>query len=198
MSAIAAAWYRFRATLGRRRSGYLGLAAPVGGQTVPVISAPARAAVAPPVLALVDTSVVDAAVLGGGFGALTGPNAIFIRLRPGVSQSAGLQSPQKIASAYLKFVHSPEILAASGGAAGTLAGLGLTLNASIRRQRRDFALLKTIGFTRSQLAAVPVPVIPAAAITAAALAALILANLIAAVPGRRAGRTPTATVLRAE
>ena len=27
MSAIAAAWYRFRATLGRRRSGYLGLAA---------------------------------------------------------------------------------------------------------------------------------------------------------------------------
>lgn len=311
--------------------------AQVGGQTVPVISAPARAAVAPPVLAghavqgpgqivlgpatldqlhkrigdtvrvsegqiitprslqivgtaalpaigtvlgvhasmgtgaLVDTSVVNTTVLGGGFGALAGPNAIFIRLRPGISQTAGLRSLQKIASAYRKLLHSPQALAASAGAsqiatvnllaaqrpaeivnyksmgampellagglaAGALAGLGLTLNASIRRRRRDFALLKTIGFTRSQLtaavawqatvtagiglvigvplgiaagrwlwlafagelAAVPVPVIPAVPIALAALAALILANLVAAVPGRRAARTPAAAVLRAE
>jgi len=129
----------------------------------------------------------------------------------------------------------PEVLA-GGLAAGAVAALGLTLTASIRRRRRDFALLKTIGFTRSQLAAavawqatvtagaglvigvplgiaagrwlwllfarelsaVPDPTIPAFSIALAALAALILANLVAAIPGQRAARTPTATVLRAE
>jgi hypothetical protein len=49
-----------------------------------------------------------------------------------------------------------------------------------------------------ELAAVPDPVIPALSITLAAVAALILANLVAAIPGQRAARTPTATVLRAE
>ena len=43
----------------------------------------------------------------------------------------------------------PAIL--SGGlAAGAVAALGLTLIASVRRRRRDFALLKTLGFTRRQ------------------------------------------------
>jgi hypothetical protein len=41
---------------------------------------------------------------------------------------------------------------AGGLAAGAVAGLGLTLVASVRRRRRDFALLKTLGFTRRQLA----------------------------------------------
>ena len=311
--------------------------AQVDGQTVPVITGPARAAVAPPVLrghgvdgpgqivlgpatlaqlhkrigdtvrvsegriltsrslrivgtaalpaigtvlgvhasmgtgALIDTSVVNTTTLTAGFGSLAGPNAILIRMRPGVSQSAGLRSLQKIAAAYRRLLRSPKILAASNGssqivtvnllaaqrpaeivnyksmgampevlagglAAGAVAALGLTLTASIRRRRRDFALLKTIGFTRSQLAAavawqatvtagaglvigvplgiaagrwlwllfarelsaVPDPTIPAFSIALAALAALILANLVAAIPGQRAARTPTATVLRAE
>jgi ABC-type antimicrobial peptide transport system permease subunit len=228
--------------------------AQVGGQTVPVISTPANAAVAPPVLhghglqgpgqivlgpatlaqlhlkigdsvrvsegrivaprslrivgtaalpaigtvlgvhasmgtgALIDTSVVNTATLTAGFGSLAGPNAILIRMRPGISQSAGIQSLQKIVDAYRQLLRSPKTLAASDGAsqvvtvnllpaqrpaeivnyksmgampevlagglaAGAVGALGFMLNASIRRRRRDFALLKTIGFTRSQLAA---------------------------------------------
>jgi ABC-type lipoprotein release transport system permease subunit len=38
-------------------------------------------------------------------------------------------------------------------AASATAALGLTLLASVRRRRRDLALLKSLGFTRSQLAA---------------------------------------------
>ena len=41
---------------------------------------------------------------------------------------------------------------ASALAAGAIVALGLTLAASVRRRRRDLALLKTIGFTQRQLA----------------------------------------------
>jgi ABC-type lipoprotein release transport system permease subunit len=37
-------------------------------------------------------------------------------------------------------------------AVGAVIALGLTLVASVRRRRRDLALLKTLGFTRRQLA----------------------------------------------
>jgi ABC-type lipoprotein release transport system permease subunit len=47
---------------------------------------------------------------------------------------------------------TPSLLAA-GLAAGAIVALGLTLAASVRRRRRDLALLKTLGFTRRQLAA---------------------------------------------
>ena len=39
-------------------------------------------------------------------------------------------------------------------AAGAVAALALTLVSSVRRRRRELALLKTLGFTRRQLAAV--------------------------------------------
>jgi len=39
-------------------------------------------------------------------------------------------------------------------AIGAVVALGLTLVASVRRRRRDLALLRTIGFTRRQLASV--------------------------------------------
>jgi ABC-type lipoprotein release transport system permease subunit len=45
----------------------------------------------------------------------------------------------------------PAVLA-GGVAAGAVAALGLALVASVRRRRRDLALLKTLGFTRRQLA----------------------------------------------
>ena len=125
----------------------------------------------------------------GAFGRLlAGPNAILVRLRPGVSQAAGLRSMQAIRSQLTAVLNSRQALAASHGgsiadtidllpaqrpaeivnyktmgampavlagglAAGAVAGLGLTLVASVRRRRRDFALLKTLGFTRGQLGA---------------------------------------------
>ncbi len=221
--------------------------------------------------AVVSTQSVPARDLAA-YGPVSGPNAIFIRLRPGVSPAAGARSLNQIANQlnrdsrspaaesvigdqgnYIKFVSvlpvqrpaeivnyksmgaMPAILA-GGLAAGAIAGLGLTLIASVRRRRRDFALLKTLGFTRGQLAAavawqsttiaviglvigvpagiaagrwlwlafahelsaVPDPVVPGASIALAALVAVALANLVAALPGRAAGRTPAAIVLRAE
>jgi len=123
------------------------------------------------------------------YGPVSGPNAVFIRLRPGVSKAAGVRSLNQIAtrlnqdsreplvesmfgdvSQYINFVSvlpvqrpaeivnyktmgaMPAVLA-GGLAAGAVAGLGLTLVASVRRRRRDFATLKTLGFTRGQLAA---------------------------------------------
>ena len=47
---------------------------------------------------------------------------------------------------------TPALLAAAL-AAGAIFALGLTLAASVRRRRRDLALLKTLGFTQRQLAA---------------------------------------------
>jgi hypothetical protein len=136
--------------------------------------------------AILPTGVVSPAALNEG--GHNGPNAIFVQLRPGVSQAAGLASLQQITSAYDNFVHPPQIVAeigpealelvanvlpvqrpaeivnyksmgtmpvilAGGVAAGAVAALGLALVASVRRRRRDLALLKTLGFTRRQLAA---------------------------------------------
>jgi FtsX-like permease family len=136
-------------------------------------------------------AIISTAVLGrkgfGGWGSLSGPNAVFIRLRPGISAAAGLRSLRRINAELNQRLASPQVVAASGGlsqafsvellppqrpaeivnyrsmgtmpailsgglAAGAVAALGLTLVTSVRRRRRDFALLKTLGFTRGQLA----------------------------------------------
>jgi FtsX-like permease family len=221
--------------------------------------------------AVISTRSLPAADLAA-YGPLSGPNAIFVRLRPGVSPAAGLRSLDQIAGQlnrdsrmpqvesivgnigqYLNFVSvlpvqrpaeivnyktmgaMPAVLA-GGLAGGAVAALGFTLAASVRRRRRDLALLKTLGFTRRQLggavawqssviaviglvigvplgiaagrwlwvafarelSAVPDPTVPAGSIALAAVAALVLANAVAAVPGRRAARTPAAEVMRAE
>ncbi len=62
----------------------------------------------------------------------------------------GVQRPAEIVN-YQSTGASPGILAA-GLAVGAVVALGLTLGASVRRRRRDIALLKTLGFTRRQLA----------------------------------------------
>lgn len=136
--------------------------------------------------AILPVSAVSKAALDED-GPDSGPNAILIRLRPGVSQAAGLRSLQQIANTYNNIVHSPQTVAeagpsalelvanvlpvqrpaeivnyksmgtmpvilAAGVAVGTVAALGLALVTSVRRRRRDLALLKTLGFTRRQLA----------------------------------------------
>ncbi|MGD0809187.1 MAG: FtsX-like permease family protein [Acidimicrobiales bacterium] len=62
-----------------------------------------------------------------------------------------VQQPAEIVN-YRSTGATPVILA-SGLAGGAGVALGLTLVASVRRRRRDLALLKTLGFTRRQLAA---------------------------------------------
>jgi hypothetical protein len=103
---------------------------------------------------------------------LRGPEGFFIQFRPGVNSQAavrrlnriakplsntdnfgvypaGVQRPAEIVE-YRSMGTTPAILGASLGA-GAVVALGLTLLASVRRRRRDLALLKTLGFTRRQL-----------------------------------------------
>ncbi len=112
---------------------------------------------------------------------LNGPGLVFVRMRNGVSAAAGLADMQRITTLAARALaadphaqgdtvqvlgvqHPAEIvnyqstgatpvILAAGLAAGALAALALTLIASVRRRRRDLALLKTLGFTAGQLAA---------------------------------------------
>jgi ABC-type lipoprotein release transport system permease subunit len=63
-----------------------------------------------------------------------------------------VQHPTEIVN-YRSMGTTPALLGV-GLAAGAVVALGLTLVASVRRRRRDLALLKTFGFTQRQLAAV--------------------------------------------
>jgi hypothetical protein len=105
-------------------------------------------------------------------GAAPGPDAVLVRLKS-ADGAAGLRSLRKIARAtstpadygvsvlsvqrpaeivnYRSMGTTPAIL---GGALafGAVIALGLTLVASVRRRQRDLALLRTLGFTRRQLA----------------------------------------------
>ncbi len=125
--------------------------------------------------ALVSSSLIPAADRNPFDDPIPGPNAILVRLRGGFSPSAELRSLQHIATAttnnanfgvtvlsvlrpaeivnYRSLGDTPVFLG-SGLALGAVVALALTLLASVRRRRRDLALLKTLGFTRPQLAAV--------------------------------------------
>ncbi len=62
-----------------------------------------------------------------------------------------VQHPAEIVN-YRSTGATPVVLAGTL-AVGVIVALGLTLTASVRRRRRDLAILKTLGFTRGQLAA---------------------------------------------
>jgi len=110
---------------------------------------------------------------------LNGPELVFVRIRAGVTATAGLADMQRVAEAadkvfnadanaqgnnvvvlgvqrpaqivnYRSIGSTPVVLAA-GLALGAIVALGLTLAASVRRRRRDLALLKALGFTQGQL-----------------------------------------------
>jgi hypothetical protein len=106
---------------------------------------------------------------------LTGPNAILVRFNPQVSPAVARRSLARITNSLNTAEHgAPGIMEfrdllpaeiinyktmgsiptflASGLAAGAVFALGLTLVTSVRRRRRDLALLKALGFTRRQLA----------------------------------------------
>ncbi|HZQ87306.1 MAG TPA: FtsX-like permease family protein [Acidimicrobiales bacterium] len=114
---------------------------------------------------------------------LNGPNLVFVRLRDGVSAVAGKADLQRVADAadavlraapngeaqgdtvsvvdvqrpaeivnYRTMNATPALLAAAL-AVGAVVSLGLTLLASVRRRRRDLAVLKTVGLTPRQLVA---------------------------------------------
>lgn len=107
---------------------------------------------------------------------IPGPNAILIRINKDASPTAALHSLQQInntvsqgpdgpAGGVIEVLRPAEIvnyrstgttpaLLGIALAAGSIAALTLTLIASVRRRRRELALLKTLGFTRRQLAAV--------------------------------------------
>jgi len=107
-------------------------------------------------------------VIAGAAG--SGPNNVFVRLRPGADRDAERRALQQLVSPgnsgvvlaaqrpaeivnYRSMGTTPAILGAAL-ALGAIGALALTLIASVRRRRRDLALLKTLGFTRRQLAAV--------------------------------------------
>ena len=111
-----------------------------------------------------------------GFGDLpNSPEAVFVRFRASANPAAARRSLDQIATDvanikghgpptvvavqrpaeivnYRAMGNTPALLGAAL-AAGAIVALGLTLLTSVRRRRRELALLKTLGFTRRQLAA---------------------------------------------
>ncbi len=113
---------------------------------------------------------------------LNGPELVFVRLRSEVSAAAGRANLRRVADAANKiFARDPlavdnsvavigvqrpaqivnyrsigatPVILAGGLALGAIVALALTLVASVRHRRRDLALLKALGFTPRQLAAV--------------------------------------------
>jgi ABC-type antimicrobial peptide transport system permease subunit len=112
---------------------------------------------------------------------LNGPALVFVKLRAGVSEAAGranLEAVAKVADKVFsadpntvgngvdvigvqrpaqivnyRSIGSTPVVLAIGLAGGAVVALGFTLAASVRRRRRDLALLKALGFTPRQLRA---------------------------------------------
>jgi hypothetical protein len=131
--------------------------------------------------ALVSTGIMPRGAQRNSDPTLNGPDLVFVRLNPGINAAKGHADMQRIVDAADKAlaadpkaagnnltilgvqrpaqivnyrsVGAAPILLAAGLATGAVFALGLTLTASVRRRRRDLALLKTLGFTRRQLAA---------------------------------------------
>ncbi len=146
----------------------------VGTATLPTIGASGQPTIGMGTGAVAATSLFSANDLNQQGSPIDGPMAELISLRPGAGSAAALTSlnhivgqlnktkdgpvggvvsalrPAEIAS-YDSFQSTPVLMAAVLALAA-LCALGLTLTASVRSRRREFALLKALGFTRRQLA----------------------------------------------
>jgi hypothetical protein len=123
--------------------------------------------------AVLDYQLIPAAERNLQESTVPGPNAYLIQTRQSVTQTAALRTLDRINAElanspdgsggvigvlrpaeivnYRSIGTLPAILGAALGA-GAVFALGLTLIASVRRRRRDLALLKSLGFTQRQLA----------------------------------------------
>jgi ABC-type antimicrobial peptide transport system permease subunit len=150
---------------------------------------------------VVATSLIPAILLNPFNDPETGPNAFLVDVRPGVNPAAAQRSLEEMTAPlsnsynfgvvvqsvlhpaeivdYRSMGTTPAILGAALGA-GALVALGLTLLASVRRRRRDLAVLKTLGFTRSQLGAV---------VTWQSNVAVVIGTLVGIPVGIAVGRT---------
>ena len=124
--------------------------------------------------AIVDYQLIPPPVRNPADTSPLGPNVIFVRFRPHVAADSERRQVDQIArelslptnfGVYVLAVQRPAqivnyssagttpTLLSSALAVGAVSALGLMLVASVRRRRRDLALLKTLGFTQRQLAA---------------------------------------------
>ena len=147
----------------------------VGVATMPTIGSSGGLHLEMGIGAVVSTSFLPAFDLNPFNDPETGPYAYLVDVRPGVNQLAAKRSleamtgplsnsynfgvvvqtvlhPAEIVD-YRSLGTTPAVLGASLGV-GAVAALGLTLLASVRRRRTEMAVLKTLGFTRSQLSSV--------------------------------------------
>jgi ABC-type antimicrobial peptide transport system permease subunit len=144
----------------------------VGTATIPAVSSDAGLGQG----AIVATSDFSAALLNLQGNPVSGPNMVLVRVRSGVSATSAYRSLKNVvnevdaipklempAGGVIKVLRPAEIVnfrsmgttpAVLAGllALGTVTALGLSLTASVRRRRRDLALLMTLGFKRRQLA----------------------------------------------
>ena len=150
----------------------------VGTATMPAVGSGGGAHSEMGTGALLSSSLFSTDTLNLQESSIPGPNAVFVRVRSGSSPSAALASLRTInadinaipganqpAGGVVGVLRPAEIvdygsvgnLPAYLGLAlalGAVVALGLTLVASVRRRRRDLALLKTLGLTGRQLATI--------------------------------------------
>jgi hypothetical protein len=149
----------------------------VGTATLPTIGSSGDPSLQMGTGAIVAASRFSAQALNPQGTQVPGPMAVFITIRSGVTPAAAQRSLDQVTAALNRpsdpdgpvsgvvsalrpaeiasygTVNLTAVVLASLLAAGAISALGLTLIASVRRRRREFALLKTLGFTQRQLAA---------------------------------------------